>query len=190
MLLNELRVKLYLRRSALIGCRRQSKWAEDDPGLSWRMLRGNSLLIHAADSTLTIDTPAGFVDIPYRYDDDGNIELLQFRGGTWKPWWVEDIQLLLAIVQVYTSLAPVGCTVLREDQGELTTKYIASIPTEEARVVVEQALLDWKNATRIAKNTVRAFATCPYCPVRERCDSEDLQSGNTADWSDELTARR
>lgn len=179
--LTELQTKLYLRTSELVGCTRRNRWSES--ALQWRSRRGNALLLLAADDVATIETPAGFVDLPIHYVQQDHIdaELLQFRGGTWKAWWEEDIRLLLAMTRVYSTLGLTGCVVLHEDQGDLTTRYIAAEPLM-AHAMTATALRHWEQFARIAKDTVRAFTVCPYCPVKERCDAEDLQTGATADW--------
>lgn len=179
MILDELQTKLYLRQSELIGCPRRNRWIEE-PQL-WRFLRGNALVLLSADDVAVVETPVGFVDIPVHYTAEGPAEIIQFRGGKWKAWWEEDIQLLLSIALIYSELNPPGCVVIHEDQGDLTTKYIQSEPAN-AQGLVEAALKRWERFNRIAKNSSRAYVVCPYCPVKERCDAEDLQTGATADW--------
>lgn len=177
-LLGELQAKLYLRPSELLGCARRNRWAEEF--VQWRSRRGNALLLLAADDVAVVETPAGFIDLPVHYDH-GVAELLQFRGGVWKAWWEEDIQLLLAIARVYSLLDLVGCTVFCEDQGDLTTRYI-SADQLAAHALVAAALKRWERFVRIAKDGPRSYTMCPYCPVKERCDAEDLQTGATTDW--------
>lgn len=178
-LLAELQTKLYLRYSELIGCTRRNRWAEEI--VQWRSRRGNALLLLAADDVAVLETPAGFVDLPIHYTSSTEAELLQFRGGTWKAWWEEDIQLLLAVSRVYSTLGLTGCVVLHEDQGDMTTRYIAA-ESLTSHVLVAAALKRWERLDRIAKDGPRATTMCPYCPVKERCDAEDLQTGATADW--------
>jgi len=173
-LVDELNRLLATTSSELIGCMRKNRW---DPNASdWRFTRGNAVLGHLGYKVRCY-SPIGEFDIYIRH---GGEHILLFRGGNWKAWWKEDIHLLLALCQLYTSAKIKGAIVLQELDSKLYEHYVEAAPEPEK--MVQHALDQWRDFARISKNSPRSTAYCPYCPVKARCDAEDLARGQTSDW--------
>jgi hypothetical protein len=175
--LAELRTKTLFRHPDVLGCIRRNRL---DPSTPWRWARGNSLLLLIGE-TAPLQTPFGGFDVFYRGTEDG-LWLLQFRGGQRQPWWDEDALLLAALVLTYSSLNPVGVSTISELDGQLYIHYLGSPDAEEAFHLAEAAMERWKRGERIAKDSPRGKAICPYCPVRNPCLLLDLEAGETHDW--------
>ena len=175
--LAELREKTLFRHPDVIGCVRRNKL---DPATPWRWARGNSLLLLIGDHA-PLATPIGVFDIFYRGTPEG-VWLLQFRGGSKQPWWDEDAFLLAALVLTYSSLNPVGVSTISELDGQLHTYYLGCPEADEAFRLTEAAMERWKTGARLDKSSPRGKSVCAYCPVRNPCLIQDLETGDTADW--------
>lgn len=166
----------------LVGCPRQNVWAPEQP---WRFTRGNALLA-ALGTKITISWPFGVFDVYVaKPDHDPSWVVLMFRGGEWRPWWEDDARLLGALVLLYSHLDPKQIAILIENRGDLTARYISIPEVDEARRLVADALVGWPGnpPPRIARDTPRAQAVCPRCPVLAQCEASDLETGATGDWA-------
>lgn len=179
-LLQQLAKAVECRWPVVVGCARQNILSPVRP---WRHARGNALLALVGVKAV-VSAPFGPFDVFYRMDERGQTQLLQFRGGDWRPWWDEDLTLFGALVAVYSNLNPVSIAVLHENRGDLTARYI-SVDREHAHTLVSETLTHYAvdPPTRIAKNGLRARATCPYCPAATSCKVIDIDTGQTDDWT-------
>lgn len=175
--LGELREKTLTRHPGVLGCPRRNRL---DPAQPWRWARGNSLLALLGER-VSIEAPFGVFDAFYRAAPEGDW-LLQFRGGKPQPWWADDALLLAALVLVHSSLNPVGVSTISELDSQLHTHYLGSPATDEAFRLAEEAMQLWMRSGRIAKDSPRGKAICPYCSVRNPCLMRDLELGETQDW--------
>ena len=142
------------------------------------MLRGNAIL-HIIAEKLSVEAGTGAFDVYHRAPF-----LITFRGGKWKPWWEDDIQLLAALVVTYSDISTEGTLVIHELDGDVTLRYIPLPPNVEA--LVNRATTDWNPDTtrsRISKKSGRAAVLCKYCPIRSECARLDLEYGMTEDWT-------
>ena len=125
------------------------------------MLRGNAIL-HIIAEKRPVDTGTGVFDVYHRPPF-----LVTFRGGKWKPWWEDDIQLVAALAITHSDIEFDGTIVLHELDGDVTLKYIPSPPNVEA--LVQTATSQWDPEEvhyRIPKDGARAAVLCKYCPVQ------------------------
>lgn len=179
-LITELTSKLSLSDPGLVGCRRRGKWSTEEP---WRHARGNALLRVLGDRHY-VTTPVGTFESYLR----DSRHLLQFRGGPWKPWWVQDFFDAWALMDHYGG-DHLGLSrqilALHENRGELraqATQVPESIQAaERALTAIEEYTTDPPG--RIPKHGGRALAVCRHCPVKLRCDATDKSRDETDDWN-------
>lgn len=185
---NTLTNALVTRPLLLMGCMRQNVLQQGtDNEATWRVVRGNALLHHLGWK-LAVTYPLGVFDVYVSGAQDG-IGVLQFRGGRWKPWWVEDAQMVAACVDVYTTYTVDGILLLHEDSGTLAVNSID--PPANPVELVNNALqaCHFTPTTRIRRNSRRGRAWCQHCTVRSSCELMDLEYGDTSDWLHQLKAR-
>lgn len=161
------------------GCLRRNLWTADWPREEpWRFRRGNTVLDTVAERH-TFQTPLGpFEAHLYADEERGGTVWLTFRGGRWKEWWTDDIRLVLAFLPDTL----VGAVVLNELDGELHLRYVPAPSNAEREQFVADTVRMWERGERIPKNYSRAFALCPHCPVKARCDALDIEEGKYDDW--------
>jgi hypothetical protein len=175
--------KLSLSSSGLVGCARRNAWAPDEAG-GWRHVRGNALLAHLGDKYTAYVGPDGMTTEEFFARNER--WLLQFRGGPWSMWWVEDFYDLWSIAAVGSalSLSPT-IVVLNENKGDLDIKYVTVPDTldPEERVDRLLAAATADPPERISKADARALRVCSHCPVRTRCNTLDKLHHEDLDWS-------
>lgn len=184
MLLEKLQHSLSLRRTEAIGCPRQNRAV--GVADTWDTIRGNGLCILSDAHRISFRIPTG-EDIEVfirRGEEIDTINIVTFRGGKWKPWWTEDIRLLLAFAKAYLDERVTGAWLLHEFDNKLNESYIVGPSADEASKLVQTALTRWKDNERIPKNSPRAYL-CQYCPIKRQCDALDLEKGETSDWPDD-----
>lgn len=171
--------RLSLRDGNLLGCHRRNMW--EGGNASYRMLRGNALLDLASKHRYMIRGPTGPID----FYVDINGRLLQFRAGSWKSYWVDDMFLLWSIISPHMEI-PREITLLWEREGDLEVLEIV-VPSREkpeAEVAAAVQSLMSNPPGRLAKNSQRAYHVCRYCPSKLKCDAVDVSRGETQDWGD------
>lgn len=174
-----LRERLELADPGLIGCRRRNAWQSDD--VPWRHVRGNALLACIGERHTT-QTGVGDLDCFLLSDR----WLLQFRGGQWNTYWLEDFFDLWSLVHA-GGLRDISRSiiVLHENHGELDVKRV-DVPEHLDSDARARTILQEYNADppgRIPKSGPRAQRVCRYCPVKQRCDITDKKRGEDTDWS-------
>lgn len=169
---------LDLRQSELIGCQRQNRLRGEEN--SWRFLRGNALCAHLGYK-IRASTPVDDFDVFFRQDEELGDIIITFRGGPWKSWWDEDIELLGALGKLYVCATLKAVLVLHEVDSEL--KSLGFPIVAEPEPLVQAALVKWREMDRIKKDSPRAKALCQFCPVWRECDRLDLERGDIHDWN-------
>lgn len=155
------------------GCARQKLWYTK---ATWRNYRADALLQLVGSQVAVVAPHADYVS--YLLEN----YLLTFRGGNRQPWWDEDATLECAFLTHFTSYRPFGIVVLQELDSNLSQYYLDAPSVDVSERLVRDALQRWKDEGRLAKNSPRALATCPRCPVKRQCDLRDRELGETADW--------
>jgi hypothetical protein len=141
-------------------------------------MRGNALLA-LAGIKVSGTTPVDDFDV---FLGQYRSVIYTFRGGKWKPWWDEDLRMLGALGVLYLNEALEGVIVLHELDNDITEVYIPAPSKDEASLLVERAVIGWREFARIPKNSPRALVLCQYCPIKRQCDALDLEKGDTSDW--------
>lgn len=154
--------------------------------MPWRYARGNALLKVLASTIQSLQVGPGTLDVCMFRESEG-FWIIQYRGGSWKPWWLDDCRLLAALVLSQTSYPILGVALMWELDSKLQIRYVGAPTRNEAGGVIQEIQGAWASAPqdappRLAKNSTRAFFTCPHCSVRGRCDATDLSLGETQDW--------
>ena len=116
----------------------------------------------------------------YLTSDDN---LLLWRGGPWRNWWVDDAVLFVGMIRAQSNIHAEGAYVLHEVDGATLVRYVGT-PERETKTAYEELMTKWVSGAlpRIVRNSERGKATCWRCPVRKRCEGLDLETGNTKDW--------
>lgn len=164
----------------VLGCIRQNVLA---PKQAWRYLRGNAVLA-LIGTKLEITTPFGWLTVWIRYHEDGPV-LLQFRGGKFSTWWIDDCAVVVGLINNHTTLGVIGTLLVQELDNALTTHYFTA-PTN-AGALAQEALAQWRKEQRLQRQSTKALYMCPRCPVLKRCMAMDLERGETADWPKDFT---
>lgn len=178
----ELFYALALDGQHMVGCRRRGAWTEESE--QWNRISGNALLavLGTQESVLT---PQGGFDFYVK-----DTHLLQFRGGEWKDYWIEDFFDAWALV---TACEPYDdglilsrdIIVLQENKGDIQVHSVGVPPSMNAGRRAERIMaeLTADPPSRIPKSGPRAAHVCRFCPVKQRCDATDKLRGEIQDWS-------
>jgi len=171
---------LYAKGSELVGCQRQNRIRGEDN--SWRFIRGNALCAHLGYK-IRASTPIDDFDVFFRQDEELGDIIVTFRGGSWKPWWDEDIQLLGALSKLYVCQTLSSVLVLHELDSSIQGVVRPVGDLDECSKLVQAALDKWRDMGRIRKDSPRAQALCQFCPVWRECNRLDLERGDIHDWN-------
>ena len=114
---------------------------------------------------------------------DGN--LLMWRGGPWRDWWIQDMETLAAMVQTVSNIHASGVYMLHEVDGRTHVRYVET-PSERVQTVYAELLERWAadsdTPPRIDRGSDKAKTLCWRCPAKKRCEASDMEKGETQDW--------
>ena len=158
------------------GCARRAQWSE---GPRWQDIRGHSLL-STIGTKRNGRTPAGPLEV-FLYDG----YLLQFRGGPYRQSAVTDMIDLWCLAWTYIEPLSPEIILLQENKGKLDIHVVPVPKGTDPQARADAGLADHISTPpgRISKATPEAAHICKSCPVRARCNAQDISDGNTSDWS-------
>lgn len=164
----------------LVGCIRQGIWTQGIATTDFQVQRGAYL--ESIASHVSVRTPAGLFSC-YLYSGAP----IRLYGGTWRGWWLEDLRDEWCLIRAYTSvkLQPHGYLIQLDGSRLSVWCYRVEVEPEVAIERAEElvSVAIQQPPGRLAKNTQRAYVTCKYCSVKQRCDSVDaLVQGGRDDW--------
>jgi hypothetical protein len=168
---------IVLKDPGVIGCRRRNVWTDQQN--SWQFLRGGAILA-AVGELHEVEFHAGVFEF-YVHDNC----LLQFRGGPWRTYWIEDFYDAWAVASTFGPELDRQIRVFHESAGDIVVIDV-DVPvhiTPQARTLSIISELESDPPGRIRKSGERAMRVCRYCPVKARCDAADTLRGDTQDWS-------
>ena len=159
----------------LLGCPRRNAW-----GKPWTSDSASAVLDKVG---LRATVPWRGEEIDVYTTPDG--DLLMWRGGPWRDWWIQDMERLAAMVQTSSNFHANGVYMLHEVDGRTHVRYVET-PSERVQTAYLHLLDRWAanpdHPPRIGRRGDRARSLCWRCPVRERCETSDMDRGETQDW--------
>ncbi len=167
---------LYAHPFPLLGCPRRNAW--DSPWTSDAAVAvldkiGRRAVVEWRGESVTIFTALNGSD------------LLLWRGGPWRDWWIQDMETLAAMVQSVSNIRASGVYMLHEVDGRTRVRYVET-PAERVQTAYAELMERWAAnpdvPPRIDRRLDKAKYLCWRCPAKKRCEASDLESGDTRDW--------
>ncbi len=160
----------------LLGCPRRNVW-----GAPWRSDAAVAVLDKVGRRATVVwrgESVTIFTAL------NGN-DLLLWRGGPWRDWWIQDMEMLAAMVQTVSNIRASGVYMLHEVDGRTRVRYVET-PAERVQTAYAELMKEWAEnpgaPPRIDRASDKAKYLCWRCPTRRRCEASDLESGDTGDW--------
>ena len=161
----------------LIGCPRRNRWS------GCQAYEAGTVVLFTIGNGVRVRWPGGETTVWMASPFDMGA-LLLWRSGPWRDWWIDDAIVLGGMLQAqwWTGAEAV---VLHEVDGRIHVRYL-DIPSE-AVATYEHLKEKWltggeDHPPRWNRRSPRARMGCPRCPVRQRCESLDRETGQTQDW--------
>lgn len=165
---------------AFLGCLRRWYWT----GAAWRSDSGNAILLLAGGRREAFSWRGSHVDLFWHPEQAHT--LLMWRPGPWRDRWVGEVSLLCGMVRAGSNTCADGVLLFHEVDGRTVERYVGC-PTDAEKQFREldaswAQSLDRGVPLRWSRAETGTDRVCQRCVVRRRCESLDLESGETKDW--------